>query len=273
MTFGESLGEACATFAVTNVDDIFVLVTFYAEATTSSTLTPLKIVTGQYVGFTIIMAISMIGFGVSMAIPSEPIGFLGLLPIMLGFWKFCHLIWPKADEEESDRSAGLRSVLKVASVTLMNGGDNIATYIPLFSQVRPRGDIAIFVVTYYVLLGVWCLAAYLIMRQKHILRLAEKVIDKILPFLYMGLGIFIIVKSDCYPWTFEKIDDSTGRNDAGEGIMAGVTAVLLVTSLVFMVFKKVSQRRAATIDDNGEVQVDGSDESVSRQPSEVATPK
>ena len=92
MQFGKSVGIACSSFAITNIDDMFVLVTFFAEASTNTSLTPLKITLGQYIRFTVIVVLSMIGFGVSLVPPSEPIGFLGLLPIVLGtlgvVWSF-----------------------------------------------------------------------------------------------------------------------------------------------------------------------------------------
>lgn len=81
MQFGKAIGTACSTFAIANIDDMFVLATFFAEASTSKTLTPIKFTIGQYVGFTLVIAVSMIGFGVSLVFPSEPIGFLGLLPM------------------------------------------------------------------------------------------------------------------------------------------------------------------------------------------------
>jgi len=147
MEFGKSIGTACSSFAITNIDDMFVLVTFFAEAAASRTTTPLKITIGQYLGFTIIVIISMIGFGVSFALPSEPIGFLGLLPILLGIWKLLEILFPGKDEEEegNSRIADLKSVLKVASITVMNGGDNIGTYVPLFSQAKGT-EIAVYVV-------------------------------------------------------------------------------------------------------------------------------
>lgn len=131
MQFGKTLGEACATFAITNIDDLFVLITFFAEATTSRVLTPWKIVIGQYIGFTIIVCISMIGFGLSLVLPSEPIGFLGLFPILLGVWKFSSLFLPQKEQEtEVSTAAGAKGIFKVTLITLMNGGDNIGTYIP-----------------------------------------------------------------------------------------------------------------------------------------------
>ena len=262
MQFGSALGEACATFAVTNIDDIFVLVTFFAEATTSPTLTPVKITIGQYAGFTIIMVISMIGYAVALVLPAEPIGFLGLLPILLGLWKGCGLLLPSdgagASAEDgaaagTGKAAGMRSILKVTMITLMNGGDNIGTYIPLFSQLE-GAEIAVYVVTYYILLGVWCVAAWLIMKQKHILRAAQKYTDLLIPFLYVGLGTYIVVKSDCYPWTIEQIDESTPKTP-GRGVMGGVTAFILLASIGAMIWFRWSKRASRPAPD-GDVAVE-----------------
>ncbi|WYZ36716.1 hypothetical protein EsH8_II_000222 [Colletotrichum jinshuiense] len=261
MDFGKALGTACATFSVTNIDDIFVLVTFFAESSTSKTLTPLRITIGQYVGFTVIIIISMIGFGASFLFPTEPIGFLGLLPILLGIWWFFGVLLPDKEEAPENLTtanmpttagtstpvgmctiAGMKSIFKVASITVMNGADNISTYIPLFSQAR-GAEIAVYLVTYYVLLGVWCLAAFLVMKQKHILRVAQKYARIVVPFLYLGLGIFIIVDSECYPWSIEHIDDRFFA-DPGTTVMAVVTTFTLLPCIGAMLWIKLRKMRA-----------------------------
>lgn len=243
MQFGKAVGTACSTFAITNIDDMFVLVTFFTEASTSRTTTPLKITLGQYIGFSVIMIVSMIGFGASLVLPSEPIGFLGLMPILLGIWKSFDLVVPSEEESQQSNLAGAKSIFKVAIITVMNGGDNIGTYIPLFSQAK-GAEIAVYVVIYYILLGVWCLVGFLVIKQKHILRIAQKYASIVVPFLYAGLGIFIIVKSDCYPWSIEQIDDENSTHP-GRVIMAVVTTVLLLACIgAFSWFKlrrKVAQ--------------------------------
>lgn len=243
MQFGTSVGTACGSFAITNIDDMFVLVTFFAEASTSTTLTPVKITLGQYIGFTGIIIISMIGFGASLLLPSEPIGFLGLLPILLGIWKLFDLVFQIREEEpEKLDIAGMKSILKVSTITLMNGGDNIGTYIPLFSQAG-GAEIAIYVVTYYILIGVWCLVAFLVMRQKHILLVVQRYARGVIPLLYMGLGVYIIVNSSCYPWAIEHIDDSNPAH-LGKAIVAVTTTFLLLACMGAMVWLKLQKRAA-----------------------------
>lgn len=259
LNFREAIATACATFALTNIDDIFVLVTFFAEATTSDSLTPWKVTLGQFLGFTVIMVISMIGFAVALVLPAAPIGFLGLLPILLGLWNFFGLFAPSVEEEDKPptRLKGVRSILKVALVTLMNGGDNIGTYIPLFSQTK-GAEIVIYVVVYYTLLGVWCLTAWLIMRQRHILKLAQKYVEYLLPFLYMGLGVFIIVQSECYPWSIEHIDADLPETHPGQTLMSTMTVLLLLLAMGAMLWyklvKKALQRAADA--ENPPVEID-----------------
>lgn len=232
MNFGQTLGTACSSFAATNIDDMFVLVTFFAETASSKTVTPLRIVLGQYLGFTVIMLVSMIGYAVAVALPSEPIGFLGLLPMLLGIWKLLELYFPDHEEEFEINGGFWKVILSLSLITIMNGGDNIGTYIPLFSQAR-GAEIAVYIVTFYILLGVWCLAGWLIMKQKHILRVAEKYARFVVPFLYVGLGLFIIINSNCYPWSIEHIDRSASRR-CGEAILAVFTTVILLAAISTM---------------------------------------
>ena len=242
MQFGNAIGTACLTFIITNIDNAFVLVTFFAESSTSRNLTPLKITLGQYIGFTVVIVVSLIGFAAAAALPSEPIGFLGLLPILLGAWRFFGLLFPEKDDTEeevleSQHIASAKSVFKVSLITIMNGGDNIGTYVPLFAQAK-GAEIAVYIVVYYILLGVWCVTAFLIMKQKHILRIAEKYASFIIPFLYLGLGIYIVVTSQCYPWSIEKIN-SQFLGNPGKLIMGLMTAFLLSSIMGIMVWFKV----------------------------------
>jgi cadmium resistance protein CadD (predicted permease) len=243
MPNGNALLTACSTFAITNIDDLFILVTFFAEATTGKTLTPLTIVAGQYVGFSIVLAISMIGFGIAVVLPTEPIGFLGLLPILLGFWGLLDLLVRTEEEDDNEVEVGVggwRAISKVAAVTVVNGGDNMGTYIPLFAQAS-KGDIAIYLVAYYVLLGVWCAVAWLVMQQKDVLRVVERYASRVVPVLYMALGVGIVVKSKCYPWLGGRIDAET--EVSGLVVLNLTTAAFLVLCAGGMVLVKLRQRR------------------------------
>ena len=135
---------------------------------------------------------------------------------------------------------GWRAISKVAAVTVVNGGDNMGTYIPLFAQAS-RGDIAIYLVAYYVLLGVWCAVAWMVMQQKDVLRLVERYASAVVPVLYMGLGVLIVVKSRCYPWLGGRIDRET--EVSGAVVLGLTTPAFLGLCAGGMVAFKLWQRR------------------------------
>ena len=76
---------AVVTFAVTNVEDILVLVIFSSQV--DGSLRRRHVVIGQYLGFTALLGISLLGFAGSLLVPRPVIGFLGLAPIAIGLQK------------------------------------------------------------------------------------------------------------------------------------------------------------------------------------------
>ena len=82
------------------------------------------------------------------------------------------------------------------------------------------------------------------MRQKHVLRMAQKDVGNPIPFLYLGLGIYIIVKSSCYPWSIRRIDESYFSNP-GKLIMTLMTICLLLTSMGVMLWLKLRKKNGS----------------------------
>lgn len=98
---------------------------------------------------------------------------------------------------------------------------------------------------YYILLGVWCLVGFLVMKEKQVLRTAEKYVGVLIPFLYTGLGVYIVIKSHAYPWSIEHINTSTPQ-PFGKAILATMTVLILLLSIGIMVwFKLVRKGKAA----------------------------
>ncbi len=67
------------TFAVTNIDDAFLLTFFFARR-----IPVRRIVAGQYAGFAAIVGISLIGAWGALAVPHRWIRLLGVLPLAIG---------------------------------------------------------------------------------------------------------------------------------------------------------------------------------------------
>lgn len=207
----EAMLAGISAFAATNVDDIVILMLFFARA--NSILRPRHIVTGQYLGFLVLIGASLPGFVGGLMIPKVWLGWLGLLPIAIGVSQL--LRSPKDDEISiqtttliqsdpggSNWRSRLASILspptyQVAAVTLANGGDNIAIYVPLFAH-SSLPELAIILSTFLVMIAVWCLVAYFLAKHPLWAETLARYGHRLVPFVLISLGIFIFVDSETY---------------------------------------------------------------------------
>jgi cadmium resistance transport/sequestration family protein len=193
------------SFIATNLDDIVVLVIFFSQV--SATFRRRHIVFGQYLGFTALLLLSLPGYFGGLVLPKAWVGLLGLLPLGVGI---SQLFNRDTDEPEiqtvsitSESKASIRTVTgsllspqayQVAAVTIANGGDNIGIYVPLFaSSTFPR--LAIIVSVFLVLVGVWCWVAERLTRQRAIALLLSRYGHRAIPFVLIGLGLYILIDS------------------------------------------------------------------------------
>ena len=193
------------SFAATNIDDIAILMLFFAQV--NVTFRPRHIVLGQYLGFTALIAASLPGFFGGLIVPKAIIGLLGLVPIAIGI---SHLVKTENDRDEVQAVSGEfnresnsfvsklanlfnAQTLNVAAVTVANGGDNIGIYLPLFASSDLPSLIVILAV-FFVLVGVWSYAAYRLTRRIAIAKILTRYTQAIVPFVLIGLGIFILIK-------------------------------------------------------------------------------
>jgi cadmium resistance protein CadD (predicted permease) len=168
-------------FAATNIDDMFVLTLFFSQ-----TRRRLPVVFGQYLGFTALITISLAGFFGGRILPHEWIRFFGLVPIAIGIKKL--LVKP----DDHLKRAGV-SVSDVALVTFANGGDNIGIYAPLFA-ISAAGQLIELLVVFYLLLGVWCVAGYFILRHQAVANALRRCGRWLVPLVLVGLGLYILSK-------------------------------------------------------------------------------
>jgi cadmium resistance transport/sequestration family protein len=201
------------TFAATNIDDILLLVVFFSQANTSLTnasltktpFRPRHVVVGQYLGFSILVGVSLLGFLGRLVIPQPWIGILGLAPIFIGVRKF--LGRNKVDEVTKSKKPGPQPVrpfvfdtllnsytYQVAVVTVANGGDNIGIYTPLFAS-SSLAELSILLGVFFALVGVWCLVGYRLTHRPAIVTFMTHYGHTLVPFILIGLGVFILVES------------------------------------------------------------------------------
>ncbi|MEI2582530.1 cadmium resistance transporter [Scytonema sp. PRP1] len=203
-----AISAGVATFVATNIDDIVILTLLFAQVNTS--LRSRHIVAGQYLGFTVLVAISLLGFFGNFMLPSVWMDVSGFIPIAIGLNRLVNL-----EEDNSDEQPAMRSSVSfpirmlspqtysVAAITIANGGDNVGIYMPLFANTQLTSLLVILSV-FFVLVAVWCYAAYLLTHNKAIAQSAVAkpialIIDRygnsLVPFLLIGLGVYIALDS------------------------------------------------------------------------------
>src|SRR5215813_8191375 len=110
------IAQAAGLFAVTNFDDIVVLSLFFAEGAGQHGAAR-RVVAGQYLAFTAILAVSLsVAYGASF-LPKEALPYLGLLPIGIGLWD-AWKVWKNRKRGDSGEQAAEQegpALLKVAT--------------------------------------------------------------------------------------------------------------------------------------------------------------
>jgi cadmium resistance protein CadD (predicted permease) len=121
-----SIGIAVIAFASTNIDDLVMLIGFFAD----DGYRPRQIVAGQFAGIAALIAAALLGALAVHGVPPAYIGLLGLIPIAIGVKK---LVATDANGDSGHHFIrGASKTLTVALVTIANGGDNISLYVPLY---------------------------------------------------------------------------------------------------------------------------------------------
>ncbi|MFN6496538.1 MAG: cadmium resistance transporter [Nostoc sp. DedQUE01] len=197
-----AISTGAITFIATNIDDIVILLLFFSQI--NSTFRPRHIVTGQFLGFTVLLILSLSGLFGGLVLSKSWIGLLGLLPIAIGISSLVNREEDSLEEvlEETEESQETTithllspQIYSVAAVTVANGSDNISVYVPLFASSNLESFVVIIVI-FFLLLGIWCYAAYKLTNQKIIASVLTRYGNNIVPFVLIGLGVFIVLKSE-----------------------------------------------------------------------------
>ncbi len=225
------LGLGITSFSVTNIDDLFVLAMFFSNPA----FTVRQVVIGQYIGISLLVAISLVSYFVALLIPTPWIGLMGFLPIYIGVK---HMLQLKASPEKTgapmtetkaaptsaythppqtentyplqtentyptQTDAGRLAkyinpnIVSVATVTFANGGDNIGVYVPLFAGSSAL-QLVILVLVFLVMVAVWCVLGYYLVNNAIAGEQIKKYGPRLLPFFLIGLGVFILYNCKSY---------------------------------------------------------------------------
>jgi cadmium resistance protein CadD (predicted permease) len=194
------VAEAAGLFAITNVDDIVVLSLFFGRSAGQHGA-PTRIVTGQYVGFTAILAITVAAAYGATFLPESAIAYLGLLPLALGLWGAWqawkhHRQGDSGDQQPGNKQDGPKA-LQVAAVTFANGSDNIGVYLPVFAKAGAAG-ITVYIAVFLVLVGVWCAVGRYFAARPAVAKVIGRWGHILHPLVLIALGLFILIQGGAF---------------------------------------------------------------------------
>lgn len=187
--------KATFAFLATDMDDLFLLVTFLMVATGEPTAQKrkdvIKVFIGQILGFLTIVLLADLGsFGIRM-LSSDFIAGLGAIPFFMG----CHIFWSehhdKHEQQKSKINTHVVSVGFVFLTILADGGDNLGVYIPFFSTLD-NTNLILTNIYLLILIGIWCFVGLWFTRFKGFESFFHKYGENLTGVILIILGIMLV---------------------------------------------------------------------------------
>lgn len=182
------IAVAIAAYTSTNIDDLLLLCAFFAHPAYSTS----QIVVGQYSGIAILVVVSMLCALAAVVIPLPYIGLLGIAPICLGCSRF--LTQFNANQRPPSSS---RQIVAVIAATIADGGDNIATYVPLFAG-SSGADHLVLAAVFALLTGLWCWMGFAMVKHPIVGRVFRAWSTRLLPYMLIAIGLLVLWRNGSF---------------------------------------------------------------------------
>ncbi len=182
------IGMAVIAYAATNIDDLLLLCGFFGHPAYATK----QIVLGQFIGIGILVSVSLLCALAAVAVPLPYIGLLGFAPIYLGCCRF-----RRRFDVVQRKPSSSRQILAVIAATVADGGDNIVTYVPIFTGSRGMEGLAV-VAVFAVLTGLWCWMAMALVKHPVVGRMFRAWSTRLLPFLLIAVGLFALWRNGSF---------------------------------------------------------------------------
>ena len=182
---------AIVAFVVTNLDDLVVLTAFSGHEQYRFR----EVLLGQYLGFGLLVAVSLVGGVGAATLFGDEVRLLGVLPVVVGVGWYARARRQTAGESRDQLVDGSNSVARiglVAGVGLTDGADNVAVYVPLFAILEP-GETVVVVGTFLIAAGGWVVFARWLSNRPLLSERLEAYGDVVVPVVLIGLGLVILM--------------------------------------------------------------------------------
>jgi cadmium resistance protein CadD (predicted permease) len=184
-------GTAVGAFAGTNVDDFVVLLLLIMGIPTGGHRR-WQIVAGQYLGFSALVAVSLLGAVALRSVSENLVGLLGVVPLALGIRGLVRIARGRSTRQDQPILAG--NLATVAIVTVANGGDNVSVYVLLFRGLK-AAEIAVTIGVFLVMLGLLCAVALVIGERAKLVLGAMGNTQWLTAIVFTVIGIAVLVRT------------------------------------------------------------------------------
>ena len=196
----EILGISVGAFVATNIDDLFILIAFFAKRSFPTS----QIILGQYVGMGLLLGVSLIGSLIALVIPHNLLGLVGLFPIAIGIKELIDLRNRGNDDDDEDTKLANRlyksrwktylPFFVVATITI-SGGEEIGIYTSIFVIYNGLIEVITIFAVVMILTGIWCAIAHYLVNRSFLATRLRRITYKVLPFVLIGLGAYILIEA------------------------------------------------------------------------------
>ena len=184
---------AVVLFAATNLDDIVVLTVLSISSRATGEPRRWHIWAGQYAGFALLIAASLAAAAGLAKVPLHWLWLLGLLPLGLGLGKMAAAIRARRSGRQAS-PAVVTGLAGVIGLTIVNGGDNLSAYIPVF-RTSSAAEIAVTVAVFLAGVGLYCLASIRFAGHRGVIQAVQRWGQWIVPVVFILIGFYIFYKT------------------------------------------------------------------------------
>jgi cadmium resistance protein CadD (predicted permease) len=184
---------AAVLFAATNVDDIVILTVLSMSSRATGQPRPWHVWAGQYAGFAVLIGASLAAAAGLALVPLHWLWLLGLVPLGLGGYKLAAAIHAHRSGQRASPAA-VTGLTGVIALTIVNGGDNLSVYIPVFRTSSPV-EIAVIIAVFLVAVALYCLASIRFASNRAVIQAVQRWGEWIVPVVFILIGFYIFHKT------------------------------------------------------------------------------
>lgn len=188
-----AISVSFVAFLSTSIDNLFLLVTLSLHPKYGTG----KVRAGYLLAIVLMLIICVILAQSAQLMPTYLIPYIGLVPLGIGTYELYQLLFNREDTGKvahEGLDAGKGTIWAIAIIMLTHSWDSIGVLAPLFADTRtsliPWMAISVLVTgALLILTGQWAVS------HPQIRKILAKIAPKILPFLLIGVGLYILTNT------------------------------------------------------------------------------